>query len=141
MQTRKVAINTEIGGFKLSPKAVLWLYERGYDAPHFKYPVDVEDLLIRQDLEEWKHYLRTDLKQPCFLMSVFTSDERYILNQFPLDEERSHPLLIECIETLKEEAGEAIRVIEIPFDVDYYIAESDCGIEWVAEKHRTWGRE
>ena len=30
-----------------------------------------------------------------------------------------------------------IKVVEVPEDVDWEIAEYD-GVEWVAEKHRTW---
>ena len=48
------------------------------------------------------------------------------------------------IKVVKELGGEAngrcaqLEIIEIPDDVDWVIEEYD-GIEWVAEKHRTWG--
>lgn len=94
--TKKVAINTEIGGFKSDSVCLM----------------------------------------------VFSPDNKYILSSFPSDEERSHPLLIECIETLGKEASSNgtnnTKIVEIPADVDYYIAEEHCGIECVAKKHRTW---
>lgn len=55
-------------------------------------------------------------------------------------EKRTDPKLIECIETLGAEANKYyanIKIVEIPDDVDWEIEEYD-GIEWVAEKHRTW---
>ena len=53
---------------------------------------------------------------------------------------RDDPKLIECIETLGSEALiDDYLIVEIPADVDWVIEEYD-GLEWVAEKHRTWGR-
>ena len=53
---------------------------------------------------------------------------------------RDCPVLVEML----EEQGTAIntgysdlKVVEIPDEVDWYIEEYD-GMEWVAEKHRTW---
>lgn len=55
-------------------------------------------------------------------------------------DDRENPKLIECVEKLKEKAngrGAILKIIEIPDDIEYTIEEYD-GIEWVAEKHRTW---
>ena len=53
---------------------------------------------------------------------------------------RDDPKLIECIEALGKEAlVDDYLIVEIPADVDWVIEEYD-GLEWVAEKHRTWGR-
>lgn len=57
------------------------------------------------------------------------------------DIRRDDPALVETIESLRSEAnGELadIRIVEIPDDVDWVIEEDD-GVEWVAERHRTWG--
>ena len=54
---------------------------------------------------------------------------------------RDDGFLIETVETLGEAANgdcAALKVVEIPDDVDWEIDEYD-GNEHVAEKHRTWG--
>lgn len=54
--------------------------------------------------------------------------------------ERTDPKLIECVETLGKDADgrhAALKVIEIPDDVEYIIEEYD-GSEHIAEVHRTW---
>lgn len=53
---------------------------------------------------------------------------------------RDDPALIEAIEELGvDRAGDhnMIKIVEIPEDVSWEIQDYD-GIEWVAEKHRTW---
>ena len=55
-------------------------------------------------------------------------------------DDRTNPELIECIESIGEEANGRyadLKVVEIPDDVEWEIEEYD-GIEWVSEKHRTW---
>lgn len=55
---------------------------------------------------------------------------------------RTHPDLIAIVEKLGEEANteySELKIVEVPDDVEWYIAENDQGQEWVAEKHRTWG--
>jgi len=56
------------------------------------------------------------------------------------DLDRNDPVLIQCIETLGESVNgihSDIKIVEIPSDVDWYIDNYD-GVEWVAERHRTW---
>jgi hypothetical protein len=53
---------------------------------------------------------------------------------------RDDPYLIKVIKDLGMSAngGNAnIKIVEVPEDVDWEIADYD-GVEWVAEKHRTW---
>ena len=53
---------------------------------------------------------------------------------------RTHPLLVEAVEVLGNQAnGEhaVLKVIEIPDDVEWYINDYD-GMETVHEVHRTW---
>ena len=59
---------------------------------------------------------------------------------YKCNENRADPKLIECVEKLGEEADGTfaeLKVVDIPDDVEYTIEEYD-GLEWVAEKHRTW---
>ena len=53
---------------------------------------------------------------------------------------RNDPTLVKVVEELGESADGAhakLKVVEIPDDVEWQIEEYD-GLEWVAEKHRTW---
>ena len=57
-----------------------------------------------------------------------------------LDIARDDPVLVEIVETLGAAANtrfSKLAVISVPHDVDWQIEEYD-GVEWVAEKHRTW---
>jgi hypothetical protein len=54
---------------------------------------------------------------------------------------RDDPALVEAVTVLGEAANgvfAALQVVEIPDDVEWQIEEYD-GLEWVAEKHQTWG--
>lgn len=54
--------------------------------------------------------------------------------------DRDDPYLIQTIRELGERANSrfcTLKIVEVPADVEWEIAEYD-GLEWVAEKHRTW---
>jgi hypothetical protein len=56
------------------------------------------------------------------------------------DVPRDDPLLIETIDELGELADgdfARLKIVEVPDDANWYIEEYD-GLEWVAERHRTW---
>ena len=75
-------------------------------------------------------------KAKAFMGISFDEADDYEL----LDETRSDPRLIHCIETLGEEANTSnsfLEVVEIPDGVEYEINGWD-GYEYVAEKHRKW---
>lgn len=53
---------------------------------------------------------------------------------------RDDPFLVQVVEQIGNKAhGDyaELRIVEIPEDVDFIIQEYD-GMEWVAERHRTW---
>ncbi len=53
---------------------------------------------------------------------------------------RDDPILVQVVRELGTEASgrhAELKVVEIPADVEWTIEEYD-GLEWVAEKHRTW---
>ena len=57
------------------------------------------------------------------------------------DIDRDDPILVELVETLGKESWGSysiLKIVEIPDDVDWVLQEYD-GLEWIAEKHRTWG--
>jgi hypothetical protein len=55
---------------------------------------------------------------------------------------RSDPKLVDCVETLKDEAngeGVVLKIVEIPDDIEWEIGVNPThGMEWIREKHRTW---
>jgi hypothetical protein len=56
------------------------------------------------------------------------------------DIERHDPALVETVEQLGEKANgrcAKLEIVTIPDDTEYVIEEYD-GMEWIAEKHRTW---
>lgn len=60
--------------------------------------------------------------------------------EYENDLPRDKPELVAVVERLGSRAGNSfaeLKVVEIPDDVEWEIAEYD-GMEWVAEKHRTW---
>ncbi len=61
----------------------------------------------------------------------------YMLS-YPFCKQRDNPVLIECIETLGSEAGDDLKIVEIPDGVEWELHEGESGYEWIAEKHRTW---
>jgi hypothetical protein len=136
----KVVINKCFGGFGLSPRATLKLYERGVT----EIAMPVENYFgISSDgakeLRQWRVYLSTPHERS--FITVFSADEKYVLYAGRAESLRSHPEMIRVV----EEMGDAVNgscakleIIEIPDGVDYDIQEYD-GIEHIAEKHRTWG--
>jgi hypothetical protein len=64
--------------------------------------------------------------------------EDYWLGRF--DNYRSNPILVAMVEEDAERVSgdhAELEIIEIPDDVDWVIEQYD-GIEWIAERHRTW---
>jgi hypothetical protein len=58
----------------------------------------------------------------------------------PDDIERDDPYLVSVVKQLGKKASgrfAELEIVEIPEDVNWMIEEYD-GLEWVAEKHRTW---
>ena len=135
----KVAINKCFGGFGLSPKATLWLWERGEKSIGTPIKEYYSMSHPEQDLKKWRGYLASNMKpNGSAFLTVFSPDESTVLNA--RDIERTSPLLIECVETLGEDANgwaAELSIVEIPDGTEWEIDEYD-GTEHIAEKHRTW---
>lgn len=53
---------------------------------------------------------------------------------------RDDPYLVKVVKSLGMSANGAhanLKIVEIPGDVEWLVQEYD-GVEWIAEKHRTW---
>ena len=124
---QKIVINDAIGGFSLSYEAVKWLAERKHALAMHCIEVEIPEF---QELVRKNQALATET----FL------DPGSMLR----DIKRDDPLFIECVRTLGPEraSGEhaLLRIVtDVPDGVKWQIEESDCGLEWIAEQHRTWG--
>lgn len=143
----KVVINTCFGGFGLSHKATMryanlsgfTLYpfydsftmtcygvqHGAWDNPDSGAPVGysripLENLVIKDDGDY-----------------DFSNDADYF-SDYGMD--RTDPILVRVVEELGAESWgrhAALKVVEIPDDVEYHISEYD-GNEHIAENHRTW---
>lgn len=73
-------------------------------------------------------------------MALYEEYVGHEIDLFDWEIPRDDPALVRVVEELKERAGERysdLKVVEIPDGVEWELCEYD-GIEWVAEKHRTW---
>ena len=141
---RKVVINKCHGGFGLSHEGIMayldkcgvpfWTEanERFGGLIPFNYYLVPPDERIPGDPPNW-HSMTLAERQAhnaAYSKTVFT--ER--------DLARDDPYLVAVVEELGERANgrhSMLKVVEIPADVQWEIDEYD-GLEWVAEKHRTW---
>lgn len=132
----KVVINDNYGGFSLSYKAMRWL-------------VDMKGWTLLSNEELCKNFEKYDDKIEVVTRCFWKGKGKLHLRHYDDIALRSHPDLIECVETLgrdaawdtqyqDEEEGNSLKIVEIPDGIDVEICEGDGGLEWVAEKHRVW---
>lgn len=79
---------------------------------------------------------------PDYYHAGHAGDEDFYISSYEFHswEKRSDQDLVRIVEELGEKSWgrfAELKVVEIPDDVEFDIGEYD-GIEWVAEKHRTW---
>jgi len=119
----KIAINTCYGGFGISNKA----FEKLLDRKGIAFD--------KVDNEENRTFLGAS-----YFEAGHAGDNDYYLSDYQFCEDRTDPDLIAVIEEMTKDVdgfASDIKIVEIPDDVEWQIDEYD-GIEWVAEKHRTW---
>ena len=114
---KEIVINACYGGFGLSRQAFLRLRELG-----------CKEALEEPDYGE------------CWSTRRGPRRDYGDGDSFGANVPRDDPLLVKVVKELKEAANgrcAELKVVEIPDDVDWRVEEYD-GVEWVAEKHRTW---
>jgi hypothetical protein len=143
---RYVVINTQHGGFGLSPAGIeryleikglqYWIEDNEKFAsllgPKF-WLVPVDQRLTDPNAENWQNMTMAERQQHNQTYSQQVFSDR--------DLDRDDPVLVQVVRELGEEANTRfsnLKVVEIPADVEWQIEEYD-GREWIAEKHRTWG--
>ena len=117
----EIVINKCYGGFSLSVLGIIeYCKRKGLDKPTFtKFP---DKILTAEEA----------LKDNDYFMYCNDVEGRKI--------QRNDPDLVAVVETLGEKANgqcAELAIVEIPDDIEWDIEEYD-GVEWVAEKHRTW---
>jgi len=142
---RYVVINTQHGGFGLSQLGI----ERYLEIKGLKFwpeenerfgrlvgprywLVPEDQRLDDPDATEWHSMTLAERQQHNQLYGQQVFCDR--------DLDRDDPVLVQVVQELGEEANTRysnLKVVEIPADVEWQIEEYD-GLEWVAEKHRTW---
>ena len=117
MTMKKIVINACHGGFNLSNTAVA-LY------------AEFAGLNITSKGDEFgwlRHY---------YLDGIEDNDHYFSTSDIARDD----PHLVAVVTELGEAANDhhsQLKIVEIPDDVEWEIGEYD-GLEWIAEKHRTW---
>lgn len=142
---RYVVINKQHGGFDLSQEgAARYLEIKGqqvWPEPNQRFGsllgprywlVPPDQRMADPEAENW-HSMDLAQRQQhnqIYSQQVFCSR----------DIARDDPALVQTIRELGTKADgrhATLKIVEIPADVDWVIDEYD-GLEWVAEKHRTW---
>lgn len=140
----EIVINKEYGGFKLSLIAIeKYLKLKGKEAHFYKM----------EFINGKRTYRKTNKEEVIFLY-CFTknfgkkfkdediSNEEWDKYSFDSsDVARNDKDLVNVVKELGEKANtrfSSLKVIQIPNNVEWIIEEYD-GLEWVAEKHKTWG--
>lgn len=151
----KVVINKCHGGFGISNEALLRLIEKKSSIiqkmtiqeyyggaenqkDKFCYSPDWKEKYKQED-KRWHKPFKDGYKSSYFGGQLFKGKFVYFIERD--DEIRNHPDLVEVVKSMKKEAnGEhaSLEVKEIPDGIEWQIEEYD-GLEWVAEKHKTWG--
>lgn len=141
---QKVVINTCFGGFGLSDTAEdLYAKKKGFELTRYK-----KEYFNGEPTGEY-HKVPKGVESGLFT-ETFTKDfgESFKVKDYPGNEfywysgelERTDPILIEVVEELGKEADgqcAALRVVEVPDDVSWYIHDYD-GNESINEEHRSW---
>lgn len=141
----KIVINSDFGGFSLSPAGCRkYLELKGKDA--FFYGYQMTEKTYRKMTEE-------ETQASGMFFMVFTKDfgdefkgdlndrdETETYHFSCRDIPRDDPDLVTVVETLGPAACgycASLTVVEIPNGVDWQLEDYD-GSEWISEKHRTW---
>ena len=150
MKTKKIAINAQYGGFNISADALKLLIERNAKCveitPETEYygADDVESFLVEERERYGSLYNEKDIGDGYITRGglggtpIFKGGNVYDFDDdYP---SREDPDLIDVIEKIGISADgfcAALKIVEIPSNVDYIIEEYD-GMEWIAEEHKTW---
>ena len=146
----EIVINSDYGGFSLSPEATLAFYKAGctelatpvkeYFGERFDSP-ETDIMGYKHAIIKWNEYKKskkTD-RAPIFL-TILSDDGEFAISNRPNEKYRNDKRLVKIVKKMGKKANggcASLKIVKIPNNVDWIIQEYD-GAEWVAEKHRTW---
>jgi len=137
---KKIVINECYGGFSLSDKAYERLIEMGIPVREYiKQPRNSETGLYEKVPENEGEIIFDRLlgdQDDTMTQSMLKLSGRYWETWITRDDLR----IVQVVEELGDAASGKcadLKVVEIPNDAKWQIEEYD-GIEWIAEKHKTW---
>lgn len=138
----KVVVNRRYGGFGLSQKAYERLIELGVPVKEYvKQERDPETgLYLPQPLNDGEVIFDRRLGKRDKISDTLAKLQGCHYWETWISDNRAHPLLIQVVEELGQDANgrfASLEVVEIPDDVEWQIREYD-GSEEVEEKHRSW---
>ena len=132
---KKIVINACHGGFGLSHRAMMRYFELK--------DMEVYPEVFNAHYDIWVYYIappeeRNVLPEGSDIGAPMQNAIDQVFYDWKIS--RDDPALIQAVEELGENSWSSyseLKVVEIPDDVEWEINEYD-GLEWVAEKHRTW---
>lgn len=135
----KIAINSDYGGFSLSPEATeLYASKKGIKIYWFSHDLSNDDF---HRVDRSKAETGLFAAHACTVENPDRKNSEHFFSQRPDYGDRADSDLIATIEELGLEKASgryaSLTIVEIPDDIEWTIEEYD-GIEWVSEKHRTW---
>ena len=143
---KQIVVNGgETHGGLLTPKWVVEYYRRKEIELFVYIPELIEDDYIYELKDPNELDDNTCIYCPLYLLDNFgdiieeITDEiaQKVVNEYDMFKDREDKTLIDIVKEINNE--NLVKIIEIPDDVEYDVAESDCGFrEWVEEKHRVW---
>ena len=119
----KIVINRCFGGFNLSTLAFDKMLERK-EREYEKAPSKIS--FTQSDFNYW--------------YKGRVNEEGGYISMYTMTQDRADPDLVAVVEELGEKAWgnfSELKVVEIPDDVNWHIADHD-GMEHIAENHRIW---
>ena len=154
-KTIKIVINTNYGGFYLSPQAVKYLAQKNSELviqmSVEQYIEELNKVAAEELSETSRQKLRRKIRDEfsvdlgdgfkghsLYPDIVLKRNTMYIAN---IDKsQRTHSDLVEVVEKLGDKASHQysrLCIVEIPADIEWEIG-NYIGMEWIAEKHRKW---
>jgi hypothetical protein len=136
---KKIVINSESGGFHLSHEAIVALAKcKGLKVSAFRYFFNKKPKFRRATVEDLKsgigiHYIYGS-QEPVFDLDEHPTFQWYSIDRDDFD-------LVCIVETMGENAQSSyctLKIVEVPDDADWVLHTDDSGVEWIAERHRTW---